>query len=145
PPRRSPARSCSPSRAVCSPTPSCAPCSTLRLVGMARTRFASDTARANWSSLIGAALGIGVALLLVVARGDHAQVETVPFLTDVYLVMWPTFTTIYILCTHLVHARSSPRALRSRALSESRARSQWWTRMLSFGGASSCTLTAALV
>lgn len=112
---------------------------------MVRTRFASDTARANWSSLIGAAIGVGSALVLVSVRGGSADVETVPFLIDVYLVMWPSFTAVYLVWTHVAHARSSPRILRARALNESTSRARWWSKLLGFGGASSWTLTAALV
>lgn len=102
----------------------------------------SDSARANWSSLAAVLVGIGAAVLLAVTRGNLGSLDALPFVTDVYLVMWPVFTAIYLTWTHLGYSRRPLGALTPVARP---AKRHWWQLLFSYGGASSWTLTAALV
>lgn len=104
----------------------------------------SDTARANWSSLLSGVIGVGAAVLMGPARSGFANLDMIPFTIDVYVVMWPSFGAIYLVWTHLAYSRHGPRALGMRARRENEVHRRWWTALIGYGGASSWTLTAAL-
>ncbi|MBX3093958.1 MAG: DUF1345 domain-containing protein [Cryobacterium sp.] len=109
------------------------------------TRHLSDMARANWSSLMSGLIGVGAALLVAQADGGFAGLPTLSFAIDVYVVAWPAFVAIYLSWTHVAYSRHGPRALGSRARRENEIQRRWWSSLIGYGGASSWTLTAALV
>lgn len=109
------------------------------------TRHVSDTARANWSSLLSGLVGVGAAMLIAQVNGGFADLEVLPFAIDVYLVTWPSFAALYLSWTHLAYSRHGPRALGARARRENEVQRRWWSSLIGYGGASSWTLTAALV
>lgn len=108
------------------------------------TRYVSDTARANWSSLAAVLIGVGSALWIAFSGGDLANIRSLPFVIDVYLFMWPSFGAIYLVWTHLAYSNQGPRALGSRARRETEFQRRWWSSIIGYGGASSWTLTGAI-
>jgi len=107
-------------------------------------RYVSDTARANWSSLISAFVGVGLALGLTAIRGDLGEVDPLAFGIDAYLLIWPAFAAIYLLWTHRAYSRPGPRALAVQVERERAYQGKWWSALLGYGGASSWTLMAAI-
>lgn len=107
---------------------------------MVMTRYVSDNARANWSALAGVAAGLGAVLLAGVDRDDPTS-----FAVVTYLAFWPVFVVVYLVWTHLTYARRGPRALVQSSRRESELGRRWWNRLLDYGGASSWTLSAAVV
>lgn len=107
---------------------------------MAATRYVSDNARANWSSLVGVLASVA-AVLLTDAREDQPAALAVV----TYLGFWPVFVVVYLVWTHLTYARRGPRALVASTRRESELERRWWTRLLGYGGAASWTLAAAVV
>lgn len=107
------------------------------------TRYVSDTARANWSSLVGVAAGTGAAVFLG-TQGDRSGKDVSTFLVTLYLIAWPVFAGTYLLWTHLIYARLGPRSLSSAARHETQILQKWWTKVLGYGGASDWSLTGAL-
>lgn len=108
------------------------------------TRYVSDTARANWSSVIAATAGVGCALWMTAVTGDLTDIDRIAFTTVVYLFAWPLFGAVYLLWTHLAYANQGPRTLGSRARREEERQRRWWSSLIGYGGASSWTLSAAL-
>jgi uncharacterized membrane protein len=90
-------------------------------------------------------IGSGLALWVAAARGDLANIHALPFLVDVYLFMWPSFGVIYLVWTHVAYSTQGPVSLGSRARRESKYQQRWWSSIIGYGGASSWTLTAAIV
>lgn len=111
---------------------------------MQATRYISDTARANGSSLIAAVLGFAFAFTVAAVDGELGHIDPLPFAIDVYLFMWPSFGIVYLVWTHHTYARHSAGALQWRAQREIAAQRRWWSLLIGFGGASSWTLSAAL-
>jgi uncharacterized membrane protein len=109
------------------------------------TRYVSDTARANWSTLLSGIVGVGAAFGVAAARGSLASLDLEPLAITVYLFMWPAFAVIYLVWTHLAYANHGPRALGSRARRERETQQRWWSALIGYGGASSWTLAAAVV
>jgi uncharacterized membrane protein len=107
------------------------------------TRYVSDTARANWSSLVSGLIGLGSAVWIATVNGELANVHARPFAINIYLSAWPSFAVIYIFWTHLAYSNNGPRALGSRARREAQVQRRWWSSLIGYGGASSWTLTAA--
>ncbi|WP_022884640.1 DUF1345 domain-containing protein [Glaciibacter superstes] len=112
---------------------------------MMATRYVTDTARANWSSLFAGIIGIAVAVWLAATRGDLANIEPLSFTIDIYLLMWPTFGGIYLIWTHVVYSNQGPRSLGSHARRERELQRRWWSWLAGYGGASGWTLAAAFV
>ncbi|MCR2810512.1 MULTISPECIES: DUF1345 domain-containing protein [unclassified Microbacterium] len=112
---------------------------------MVTTRHLSDTARANWSSLLSALIGVGGALAIAAINGELARMDLIFLGISVYLFAWPSFAAIYLVWTHAAYAAHSSWELGVRAQRESESRRHWWSTLLGYGGASSWTLTAALV
>lgn len=112
---------------------------------MTTPRYLSDTARANWSSLLAALIGIGGALAVALGKGDLASMDVPSLSISVYLFSWPSFAAVYLVWTHVAYAAQTPWELGLRAQRESESRRRWWSALLGYGGASSWTLTAALV
>ena len=52
------------------------------------------------------------------ASGDPAHIGSLGFVINTYLFMWPTFSVIYLVWTHIAYSRQGPRALGSRARRE---------------------------
>lgn len=111
---------------------------------MQATRYISDTARANASSLIAAVLGFAFASTVAAVDGELGRIDPLPFAIDVYLFMWPSFGIVYLVWTHLAYARHTAGTLHWRAQRELDAQRRWWWPLIGFGGASSWTLSAAL-
>lgn len=111
----------------------------------AQARYVSDSARANWSSLVAAAGGFGAALLLALLRDRLADQSTIEFLIDGYLFMWPLFGVVYLSWTHRAYTKAGPDALNRLARRETAAQAHWFSKFFGYGGSSSWTLTAALV
>lgn len=109
--------------------------------GAAR-RYTGDTARANWSSVVAGLFTIALAFTL--ALPPVRMTDTRDLLSTVYLAVWPVFTVIYLVWTHLSYSRRKPHVLRGIARREHRLE-QTWQRVLGFGNASSWTLSSALV
>lgn len=110
-------------------------------------RYVSDTARANWSSLISGAVGLGATgagvlagTLTLATRDGYFQA-----LVFLYLVTWPLFTALYLVWTHYTYARRGPRVLGAASRRERVLQRRWWVLLLGTGGASSWTLTGAAV
>jgi uncharacterized membrane protein len=108
------------------------------------TRYVSDTARANWSSLAAGIAGIGFAIVLTAVTGDLENIDQTTFTASVYLFAWPLFSALYLVWTHLTYANQGPRTLGSRARREEELQRRWWSSLIGYGGASSWTLSAAL-
>lgn len=109
------------------------------------TRYVSDTARANWSSLVSGLVGIGAVTVLVLT-GDMSGATDIPrMLITFYLITWPVFVGVYLLWTHLGYSRQGPRSLSATAYREARNLRRWWSRAFGSGGASSLSLTGASV
>lgn len=108
------------------------------------SRYVSDTARANWSSLAAGAIGVGAAIVYILTGEGGTEPDTVSLLALFYLVTWPVFAAMYLVWTHLVYARQGPRSLTAAARRETQSLQRWWSRALGYGGASSWTLTGAL-
>ncbi|KAA9151735.1 DUF1345 domain-containing protein [Microbacterium lushaniae] len=113
--------------------------------GAVAVRYVSDLARANWSSLISGAVGVALAVLIVLSRNDPAERDPATVVIAVYLVAWPAFVAIYLAWTHIVYAQRGPRGLATVARQETRSLRRWWTRILGYGGASNWALIGALV
>lgn len=107
---------------------------------MAATRYVSDNARANWSSLVGVGASVGAVLLTEAGEDEPAALAVIT-----YLAFWPVFVVVYLVWTHLTYAGRGPRALVASTRRESELERRWWTRMLGYGGAASWTLAAAVV
>jgi uncharacterized membrane protein len=113
---------------------------------MASTRYVSDTARANWSSLVGAS--VGVAALFATGSVPDSLEAAQGLRTSaviLYLVTWPVFVVVYLVWTHVTYAGRGPRALATSTQRESELGRRWWNRYLGYGGAASWTLGAAVV
>lgn len=110
-------------------------------------RYVSDTARANWSSLVSAVLGIGI-LVIALASGAvtlsdrNGQLDAVVMF---YLGSWPLFAVIYLVWTHIAYSRRGPRALGTTSRRERALKRRWWSVLFGYGGASSWTLTVAAI
>lgn len=107
-------------------------------------RYVSDTARANWSSLIGVVAGVGAAAGMLALRGGIDLRDSLGNAITVYLFAWVIFTAVYVFWTHRAYGDSGPRALTTRARRERQWQRRWWSALMGYGGASSWTLTAAL-
>ena len=110
-------------------------------------RYVSDTARANWSSLISGAVGVGAIAIAILAGAlsvstREGLLEAVVLL---YLGTWPLFVVLYLAWTHFTYARRGPRVLGSTSRRERVLQRRWWNVLLGVGGASSWTLTGAAV
>lgn len=106
--------------------------------------YTSDTARANWSSLLSAIAGIGGTLGIAAASGNLADAEPFVLAINGYLVTWPAFTAIYLVWTHVAYSSRGPRALGTRARREDAVHRRWWSALIGYGGAASWTLMAAV-
>lgn len=110
-------------------------------------RYVSDTARANWSSLISVSLGVGLVAVAAVsgelAMGGRAGNLDAAVLF--YLMAWPLFAVIYATWTHLTYTRRGPRALGTTSRRERALKRRWWSLLFGYGGASSWTLTGAAI
>ena len=110
-------------------------------------RYVSDTARANWSSLISVSLGVGLVAVAAVsgelAMGGRAGNLDAAVLF--YLMAWPLFAVIDATWTHLTYTRRGPRALGTTSRRERALKRRWWSLLFGYGGASSWTLTGAAI
>lgn len=110
-------------------------------------RYVSDTARANWSSLVSTAFGVGSVAIasvsgeILIAEPDGQLEAAVLF----YLTSWPLFALVYVVWTHLAYTRRGPRALGTSSRRERALKTRWWSLLFGYGGASSWTLTGASV
>lgn len=110
-------------------------------------RYVSDTARANWSSLISGAIGVAAIAIAVLAGAlslstRESQIHAIVLL---YLGTWPLFAVVYLAWTHAAYARRGPRVLGTTSRRERVLQRRWWTVLFGTGGASSWTLTGAAV
>lgn len=105
----------------------------------------SDLARINWSTLASCIVGAGAAVLTFSVRENPAAREPATVLLTFYMVAWPVFVAIYLMWTHHVYTRRSPRALAAAARHERRALRRPWTQMLGYDGASNWALAGAFV
>lgn len=88
-----------------------------------------------------------VVMLLISLSPDLDLVNTdslYSFTVFLYLVAWPAFVVMYLTWTHRTFARQENAARVVNARRESRPRS-WWARVLGYSGATSWTMTAAIV
>ncbi|KNC20159.1 hypothetical protein AC792_02480 [Arthrobacter sp. RIT-PI-e] len=108
------------------------------------TRYVSDTARANWSSLVAGLVGVGAVTALLLAGVIPVDGDVSSTLIPFYLVTWPVFVGVYLSWTHLAYSRQGPRGLSTTAHREARNLKRWWIRAFGYGGASSWTLMGAL-
>ena len=108
-------------------------------------RYASDTARANASSVIAVILGISAAVGMLALGGELVGADSLDIVITSYLFSWPLFAAIYLGWTHWAYGGSGPRALVARARREHERQRRWWNVVLGYGGASNWTLTAAIV
>lgn len=109
--------------------------------------YVSDTARANWSSLISTSIGAGLVAIALMS-GEVSLVERDGQFEAVvvfYLTSWPMFAVIYLAWTHLTYARRGARALGTTSRRERALKRRWWSLLFGYGGASSWTLTGASI
>ncbi|WP_426186946.1 DUF1345 domain-containing protein [Microbacterium sp. TWP3-1-2b2] len=110
-------------------------------------RYVSDTARANWSSLVSTSLGAGLVAIaslsgeISIAEPDGHFEAGVLF----YLTSWPLFAAVYLIWTHAAYTRRGPRALGTTSRRERALKRRWWSLLFGYGGASSWTLTGASI
>ncbi|WP_265523462.1 DUF1345 domain-containing protein [Oerskovia flava] len=109
------------------------------------TRYVSDLARANWSSLICGAVGAGAAILYLSRSPDPDAIGTTTIFMVFYLAAWPTFVGTYLVWTHVVYARQGPRELDAAAQRERQSLRRRWIKFFGYGGATSWALTGAVV
>jgi uncharacterized membrane protein len=91
------------------------------------------------------ALGLPAALLLFWVRGDAGRVSSTDFLVTFFLLTWPLFVVTYLAWTHASYALQGPRRLRAIARAEAERLRHRWVKVIGYGGASSWTLSGALV
>ncbi|MCR2791444.1 DUF1345 domain-containing protein [Microbacterium sp. zg.Y625] len=108
---------------------------------MQAARYVSDTARANWSSLLSAIVGVALALGVAAVKGDLGRIDPLTVGVEIYLFAWPSFGAIYLVWTHAAYSGDGVAA---RARRERELQRRWWWSLIGYGGASSWTLTAAL-
>lgn len=111
---------------------------------MAR-RFISDFARLNYCSLIGLVVGSAITVTVWLANGELGNIQTNSFITFFYLVAWPIFVISYLLWTHLAYSSQDRSELIATAKRETSNNRKWWTILSTQSGASSISLTGALV
>ncbi|GIG35088.1 DUF1345 domain-containing protein [Cellulomonas pakistanensis] len=104
------------------------------------SRYVSDNVRANWSFAAALVVAVGVVAL---RSGELRLGPAVA--ASLYLVMWPVFTLLYLVWTHVTYAGRGPRGLVASAWREQDLGRRWWNRVLGYGGAASWTLSAAVV
>ncbi|MGO3152495.1 MAG: DUF1345 domain-containing protein [Galactobacter sp.] len=109
------------------------------------TRYVTDLSRANWSVAVATAVGAVAAWILAVTRGPVGDREEASLIIDFYMIMWVSFTAVYLVWTHLAYSRRGPQELRVSARTEQQRGRRVLMRVMGYGGPSSWTMGGAIV